>query len=93
MTLPQQQPDIVTRLEDLLKQDQLLTTIVAKEDIKQLLKLWATCTDFRDKQSIRCAETIHQTDRVIENAYEFIEQVCDVIGYVKEEDDEDHFAS
>jgi hypothetical protein len=34
-------------------------------------------------------ETIYQTDRVIENAYEFIEEICNVVGYVASEDEEE----
>jgi hypothetical protein len=40
---------------------------------------------FIAKQSIHCQETIYQTDRVIENAYEFIESLCDVVGYLDED--------
>lgn len=34
-------------------------------------------------QGITCSETIYQTDRVIENAYEFIERLCDAAGYAE----------
>lgn len=34
-----------------------------------------------DEQEITCPETIHQSDRVIENAYEFIEVLAEVVGY------------
>lgn len=36
---------------------------------------------FVDEQGITCAEAIYQTDRVIENAYEFIERLCEFVGY------------
>lgn len=36
-------------------------------------------------QEITCAETVNQSDRVIENAYAFIEGVCKIIGYHKPE--------
>lgn len=42
---------------------------------------------FVRKQRITCAETISQTDRVIENAYDFIEDLCNVAGYLPESDD------
>ena len=42
---------------------------------------------FIEKQGITCAEAIYQTDRVIQNAYEFIERLADIVGY-KEEDEE-----
>lgn len=44
---------------------------------------------FVTRQTITCPETIYQTDRVIENAYEFIEELCDVAGYHRDPDDEE----
>lgn len=44
-------------------------------------QLYDLCKQFIDEQDINCAESIHQTDRVIENAYFFIERVCDIVGY------------
>lgn len=44
-------------------------------------RLLAHCRAFIEAQNITCAETVHQTDRVIENAYEFIEGICDIVGY------------
>jgi len=43
--------------------------------------LWELCEDFMKEQRITCSETIHQSDRVIENAYEFIDEICTLIGY------------
>lgn len=54
------------------------------ETIEQ--KLMNVCKKFITDQDINCAEDIYQSDRVIENAYEFIEQVCKVVGYVEMED-------
>lgn len=39
-------------------------------------------------QRIYCPETIYQSDRVIINAYEFIEELCNVVGYLKDDEDE-----
>lgn len=50
-------------------------------------KLLKICQAFIKKQEITCAETIHQCDWVIENALEFIEDICDVVGYVDYEYD------
>lgn len=36
---------------------------------------------FIQDQEIECPETVYQTDRVIENAYEFIESLCEVADY------------
>lgn len=47
--------------------------------------LWNVCKKFIEEQEISCAETISQTDHVIENAYEFIEAVCDIVGYFEED--------
>ena len=44
------------------------------------------CRGFIEAQRISCAETVYQTDRVIENAYEFIEGVCERVGYYKGDD-------
>lgn len=45
-------------------------------------RLFAVAQRFIEQQNIFCAETIYQSDRVIVHAYEFIEQVCDIVGYV-----------
>ncbi len=58
-------------------------------ELTEARKLWQVCAQFIQAQNISCVETVYQTDRVIENAYEFIEQVCDVVGYVDLEDEED----
>lgn len=44
------------------------------------------CKEFIKAMRISCSETIYQTDRVIENAQEFIEEVCEKVGYYKDED-------
>lgn len=50
-------------------------------------QLFLICRTFIEQQRIYCSETIYQTDRVMENAQEFIERICDVVGYAKYEDD------
>lgn len=49
-------------------------------------RLLTHCQKFIAAQEIISPETVHQTDRVIENAYEFIEVVCNIVGYHKSED-------
>ncbi len=39
------------------------------------------CVKFVEEHYIYCPETIYQTDHVIEDAYEFIEKICDIVGY------------
>ncbi len=55
----------------------------AKED------LWLLCDKFINDQRISCAETVYQSDRVIENAYQLIEDICDIVGYAKDDYVED----
>jgi len=57
---------------------------MAKSKEKQLFEL---CQKFVNDNKINCAESVCQSDHVIENAYEFIEQVCDIVGYYEYEDD------
>ena len=56
--------------------------------VKEMAALWNKCLEFVETQQITCQETIHQTDRVIENAYGFIEEVCEIVGYKEYEDEE-----
>jgi len=55
-------------------------------ELTQARKLVEHCEQFIQDQSISCAETVYQTDRVIENAYEFVEGVCDIVGYYEDPD-------
>lgn len=51
-------------------------------------KLYRIVEQFIEDQRIWGDECVYQSDRVIENAYEFIAQLCDIVGY-KQLDDED----
>jgi hypothetical protein len=51
-------------------------------------RLLELCQKFINDQGISCPETIYQTDRVIENAYAFIEDICDIVGYAEADDNE-----
>ncbi len=57
---------------------------------EQLQQLWDIAVGFVYSQNIHCAETIYQSDRVIENAYSFIDDICGVVGFadLDEEDDD-----
>lgn len=48
-------------------------------------ELWLLCEKFINDQKISCAETIYQSDRVIENAYQVLEGICDIVGYTKDD--------
>lgn len=54
--------------------------------LQQARALVAHCEQFVQDQRIHCAETVYQTDRVIQNAYEFIQGVCDIVGYYEDPD-------
>lgn len=47
-------------------------------------ELWDLCQKFITDKAIICPEAVYQTDRVIENAYELIEGICDIVGYYEE---------
>jgi hypothetical protein len=49
--------------------------------------LLQVCMDFIRENQINCPENIYQSDRVILNAQEFIEKICDVVGYCEVEED------
>ena len=53
---------------------------------EELNLLWDTCEKFIADQMIRCEETIYQTDRVMINAYELIQDICEIVGYCTSED-------
>lgn len=48
-------------------------------------QLMEHCKKFIKDQKISCADAIGQTDSIIENAYGFIEGVCDIVGYHEDE--------
>lgn len=57
-------------------------------DMEKAEKVLAIIYEFIEEQRIGCAETIYQSDRVIDNAYDFIEALCNVAGYMEIEDDD-----
>lgn len=58
-------------------------------DEERAIELLKLCRRFIAEQHIYCAETVYQSDRVIENAYEFIEDVCDIAGYFPSDDEDE----
>jgi hypothetical protein len=55
--------------------------------VVDLNKLLDICNNFIQEQKIGCPEAIWDSDRVIENAYEFIEEICECVGYWEYPDD------
>lgn len=58
-----------------------MTPQTKEERAEKAEKALALVEGFVRKQKISCPETIYQSDRVIVNAYEFIQELCDVAGY------------
>ncbi|MBS4046544.1 MAG: hypothetical protein KG075_21910 [Alphaproteobacteria bacterium] len=48
-------------------------------------QLWELCQRFIREQRITCDEAVYQQDNVIANACEFIEGVCEIVGYHDED--------
>jgi len=61
--------------------DDLLNNSEMKDELLQV------CLDFINENGINCPEAIYQSDRVILNAQEFIEKICDVVGYCEVEEE------
>jgi len=57
--------------------------------VKDMAALWKLCAKFVEDNNITCAETVYQSDRVIRNAYMFMHEVCEMVGFVDHEDGED----
>lgn len=51
-------------------------------------KLLDYCKKYIDDQSIGSSECIYQNDNVILSAYEFIEGICEIVGYHEYSEDE-----
>jgi hypothetical protein len=51
-------------------------------------ELFRLCQKFIEAQRIYRPETVYQSNRVIGNAYKFIEDICDIVGYKEYEEDE-----
>lgn len=52
-------------------------------------KLRTIVEEFIAKQNIHCAEVVWQSDRVVENSYELIQKLCEIVGYANLPEEED----
>ncbi len=52
-------------------------------------ELFDLCRDFIKDNEITCSETIYQSDKIEANALDLIEQICELIGYYEEDEEED----
>lgn len=62
-------------------------SLVAMSQAQVRKELYRICEEFVTENDIHCPESIYQMDHIIGNAYEFIEKVCDVIGYASIKDE------
>jgi hypothetical protein len=53
-------------------------------------ELFDLCKEFIKEHRIECAEDIYQTDSVSEYSLEFIESICELIGYHEDEEEIDY---
>ena len=60
-------------------------TTASEEVISEALALRTLVKKFIEDNTIICAESVYQTDWVVENSLEFIESLCEVVGYYKGE--------
>lgn len=65
----------------------LMDRIVYTFDVRPNGSTTTLAHAFLDKHHVSCAETIHQTDYVIENAYGLIEDLAEVVGYYQYPED------
>lgn len=56
-------------------------------EIDKRNQLFDLCKKYCDDHEISCAEMIYDTDDIITDAYEFIEKICDIVGYYKHPED------
>ena len=52
-------------------------------------ELFDLCKEFIKENEITCSESIYQSDKIEANALDLVEQICELIGYYEEEDEED----
>jgi hypothetical protein len=62
-----------------LSKNENISIVEGNKEIKE--RVFNLCKNFIIEQRIYCGETIYQSDSIIENSYNFIEDLCEVIGY------------
>lgn len=50
-------------------------------------QLWEHCKKVIEAQQIDCSEHIYQSDRVIDNAFVFLDVICDIVGFYQYPED------
>lgn len=54
-----------------------------------IMALYRRVTKYIQEQDIGCPETIYQCDHVQLTALNFIKELCDIVGYAPQEEDND----
>lgn len=52
-------------------------------------ELFDICKEFIKENQITCSETIYQSDKIEANALDLVEQICELLGYYEEDEEED----
>lgn len=55
---------------------------------EQQQALAKVCLDFVNKHRITCPESIYQVDSIIVDSTTLVEEICNVVGYVTDDDEE-----
>jgi hypothetical protein len=58
-------------------------------DYKDMQALWDTVADFIENHRITCPESLYQQDKIYHIAPQFIEALCDEVGYFEYPEEED----
>lgn len=78
------------KLTDFLSTTAMCSILREVPDFRKMssepFKLWTHCAQFINNQCISCAKDIARCENVMEHSYEFIEKVCDIVGYWKDEE-------
>ena len=64
----------------------MTSVIVSENAVAESLALRTLVKKFINDNKICCAESVYQCDCVSENSLEFIESLCEVVGYYKGDD-------
>ena len=67
----------------------MASTVDPYEVIKNPEKVLLLVHQFIEEQRITSSETVYQSEHVIENAYEFLEEICNAAGYAEDDEEED----
>jgi hypothetical protein len=57
--------------------------------VRDMADLWELCVKFIEDNKISCEESVYLHDRVAENSFVFMHEVCKVVGFLDSEDEDD----